>query len=91
VAIPEILKKIGNNSIDLFHYDSDKSYSGRDKVLKTINPKINSNSIMIFDDIQDNLHFKNFIEKTKKEYFILEFKEKYLGITGINFLLVNKK
>ena len=40
---------------------------------------------MIFDDIQDNLHFKNFIEKTKKEYFVLEFKGKYLGITGINF------
>lgn len=91
VAIPEILKKIGNNSIDLFHYDSDKSYSGRKKVLKAIYPKINSNSIMIFDDIQDNLHFKNFIEKTKEEYFILEFKEKYLGITGINFFLVNKK
>ena len=85
VAIPEILKIIGNNSIDLFHYDSDKSYSGRDKVLKVIYPKINSNSIMIFDDIQDNLHFKNFIEKTKKEYFVLEFKGKYLGITGINF------
>ena len=30
VAIPEILKRIGNNDIDLFHYDSDKSYSGRD-------------------------------------------------------------
>jgi predicted O-methyltransferase YrrM len=85
VAIPEILKIIGNNSIDLFHYDSDKSYSGRDKVLKVIYPKINSNSIMIFDDIQDNLHFKNFIEKTKKDYFVLEFKGKYLGITGINF------
>ena len=33
LAIPEILKRIGDNNIDLFHYDSDKSYSGRKKGL----------------------------------------------------------
>ena len=87
VAIPEILKRIGNNDIDLLHYDSDKSYSGRDKVLKNLYPKINSKTVMIFDDIQDNLHFKNLTEKTKKDYCIIEFKGKYLGILGINFLI----
>jgi len=87
VAIPEILKRIGNNDIDLFHYDSDKSYSGRDKVLKNLYPKINSKTVMIFDDIQDNLHFKNLTEKTKEDYCIIEFKGKYLGILGINFLI----
>ncbi len=89
LAIPEILKKIGENNIDLFHYDSDKSYSGRDKVLKTLNPKINSKTIMIFDDIQDNLHFKKLAEQRKNGYFVLEFKGKYLGIIGSNFLVKN--
>ena len=90
LAIPEILKRLGENNIDLFHYDSDKSYSGRDKVLKNLNSKINSKTIVIFDDIQDNLHFKNLIEKMKKEYCIIEFNGKYLGIIGVNFLMSNR-
>ena len=89
LAIPEILKRIGVNNIDLFHYDSDKSYSGRDIVLKTLNPKINSKTIMIFDDIQDNLHFKKLTEQRKNGYFVLEFKGKYLGIISSNFLVKN--
>ena len=32
-ALPEITKLIGNKNIDLFHYDSDKSYSGRSNAL----------------------------------------------------------
>jgi predicted O-methyltransferase YrrM len=87
LAIPEILKRIGSNNIDLIHYDSDKSYSGWDKVLKNLFPKISHKTIIIFDDIQDNLYFKNLIERTKKDYFILQFKGKYLGIIGANFLL----
>jgi predicted O-methyltransferase YrrM len=87
LAIPEIVKRIEDNTIDLIHYDSDKSYSGRDKVFNTLIPKINRNTIVIFDDIQDNLHFKNLVNKTKKDYFILEFKGKYLGILGASFLL----
>ena len=58
-------------------------------VFKNLNTKIDSKTITIFDDIQDNLHFKNLIEKTKKDYWIIEFKGKYLGILGANFLLKN--
>ena len=36
VALPEIVKKLDNNTIDLFHYDSDKSYSGRVNALKIL-------------------------------------------------------
>lgn len=90
VAIPEIFKRIGENNIDLFHYDSDKSYSGRKRVFKNLFSKFHSKTIMIFDDIQDNLHFKDLTEKTFKDYCIIEFKGKYIGIIGINFLLKNK-
>ena len=33
IAVNEI-KKIGNSPIDIIHYDSDKSYSGRDNFIK---------------------------------------------------------
>ena len=89
IAVPEIFKRIGDNNIDLFHYDSDKSYSGRDKVFKNLFSKFNSKTIMIFDDIQDNLHFKDLMEHLNEDYCIIEFKGKYLGIIGVNFLLRN--
>ena len=89
LAIPEIFKRIGKNNIDLFHYDSDKSYSGRDKVFKKLYYKFNKKTVIIFDDIQDNLHFKNLTEKLKEDYCIIEFNGKYLGIIGQYFLKKN--
>ena len=90
LAIPKITKMIKDSPIDLLHYDSDKSTSGRNKVLKNLRSNINDKTIIIFDDIQNNCHFKNLIEKTKKDYFILEFQGKYLGIIGIKNILSNK-
>jgi len=83
VALPAIIKRIKGNKIDLFHYDSDKSYAGRNKALKNIKSNIDNETIIIFDDIQNNLHFKNLVEKNKNDYFILEFQGKYLGIFGV--------
>ena len=82
IALPEIVSKLRNNYIDIFHYDSDKSYSGRSNALKILNSKINSKTIIIFDDIQNNLHFKNFVEKNKREFCVLEFEGKFIGIIG---------
>ena len=85
VALPEIINQMGNKSIDLFHYDSDKSYSGRVNALKTLKSKINSKTIIIFDDIQNNLHFKDYVEENKKEFYVFELEGKFTGITGLNF------
>ena len=85
VALPEIFKKLGANDIDLIHYDSDKSYFARNNVLKIFEPKISPKTIIIFDDIQDNLHFKDLVEKDKHNYCIIEFDSKYLGIIGIEY------
>lgn len=87
VALPQIKNQIGNKSIDLFHYDSDKSYSGRANALKTLKSKINSKTIIIFDDIQNNLHFKDFVEENKKEFYVFELEGKFIGITGLNYFL----
>ena len=86
-ALPEIIKQIDNKNIDLFHYDSDKSYSGRANALKTLKSKINSKTIIIFDDIQNNLHFKDFVEENKKEFYVFELEGKFIGITGLNYFI----
>ena len=83
-ALPEITKQIGNENIDLFHYDSDKSYSGRSNALTLLGSKLSSKTIIIFDDIQNNLHFKDYIEKNKLNFHVIEFGGKFVGITGIN-------
>ena len=58
--------------INLIHYDSDKTYYARNKALKILSPKLNSGTIIIFDDIQDNLHFKDLVEKTREDFSVLE-------------------
>lgn len=87
VVLPEIVKKLNNKSIDLFHYDSDKSYSGRENALKVLNANINSKTIIIFDDIQNNLHFRDFVKKNKSIFCVLEFESKFIGIVGSELLL----
>ena len=87
IALHAIVKKMGNENIDLFHYDSDKSYSGRSNALKSIGPKLSSKTIIIFDDIQNNLHFKNHVEENKLDFHVIEFDGKFIGITGLNYFI----
>lgn len=77
--IPAILTKFG--SIDLLHYDSDKTYSGRQFVLEAVKPKLNANSIIIVDDIQDNTHFKVFVQDIPPDnWHVFGFEGKYIGL-----------
>lgn len=79
--IPKILNKI--NEIDLFHYDSDKSYSGRVSVSSMIKSRLSENSILIYDDIQDNSHFYDCIEELKPaNWLVFAFEGKYVGLIG---------
>ena len=90
LALPEISKRIANNKINLFHYDSDKSYHARHKALNILSSNIDSETIIIFDDIQDNVHFKSLVEETKQKYCILEFQDKYVGIVGNKIFIKNE-
>ena len=83
IALPFFTSKFKDNSIDLFHYDSDKSYSGRKKAMKILEKKLSKNSIIIFDDIQNNLHFKNFVNKNNLKFRIFEFQSKFIGLIGV--------
>ena len=48
--------------------------------MKKINKHFNPNATLIMDDINDNLFFKNFVEKEKLEFKVLEFKGQYVGL-----------
>jgi hypothetical protein len=78
--LPLILRKIDH--IDLFHYDSDKSYAGRACALDAVKAKLTPEAIVIFDDIQDNAHFKEHVESHNLPFRIFEFEGKYLGLTA---------
>ena len=83
IALSEFAKKLADFSIDLFHYDSDKSYSGRVKALQIMKNKFSENAIIIFDDIQDNLHFRDFVTDKNVNFTVLKFERKYVGIVGV--------
>lgn len=83
--IPKFLNKIGKDKIDLFHYDSEKSYRGKQNTMKLINNNTNHDTIYIFDDIQDDFFFRDFVKKKKIKFVVLAKGDKFCGVAG-NFL-----
>jgi predicted O-methyltransferase YrrM len=77
-GLVKALKMAGK--LDFCHYDSDKSYSGRRWAYRLIWKHLNHGGILISDDIQDNIAFKKFCDEVKKEPFILEDNNRYIGI-----------
>jgi hypothetical protein len=76
--LPEIVKQIGE--IDLVHYDSDKSYEGRAFAMRTLGSRLAADGIILFDDIQDNWHFRDIIQK--RRFLIFPFEGKWVGMFG---------
>lgn len=56
--LPTILASVG--SIDLFHFDSDKSVAGRRYAFDLVGPRLTPDAVVVVDDIDDNLHFQGF-------------------------------
>jgi predicted O-methyltransferase YrrM len=77
--IPKIAAEVGE--IDLLHYDSDKTESGRKFALNALKNNITDRTVIIFDDIQDNYHFRDFVSDTKLPHIIFKFLRKYVGMT----------
>lgn len=78
--LPKIMASV--NSIDLFHYDSDKRYSGREQAMQYVGPKLSDKAIVIMDDINDNRYFMEMCQAQGKAYRIFEFEGKYIGMLG---------
>lgn len=78
--LPKIAAQIDH--IDLLHYDSDKSYAGRANALDTLRNKISTETVVVFDDIQNNNHFMDLVASWDRDWWVFEWMGKYLGVLG---------
>jgi len=74
----EILRGCG--PIDLISYDSDKTYQGRKEAIQRLFPRLSQGGNVLMDDIQDNMFFRDFVERQNLEHHIFEFEGKYVGL-----------
>lgn len=81
-ALPKAIKNL--DTIDMCHYDSDKSYEGRTWAYNILWEAIRAGGCFISDDIDDNYAFYDFCKKIKKNPIIVrtpdENRLKYVGI-----------
>jgi predicted O-methyltransferase YrrM len=68
------------HGIDIAHYDSDKSYQGREFAYPIIWNALKPGGLFISDDIQDNMAFAHFVEERGLRYGVTETDGKYVGI-----------
>lgn len=66
--------------IDLCHYDSDKSWWGRDFAFPLLWDALRPGGLFISDDIQDNMYFARFSEKKGTPMAVVEFDGKFIGL-----------
>lgn len=66
--------------VDLAHYDSDKSISGRQYGYSTIWGSLRAGGIIVSDDVGDNLAFKEFAAMVARHPIIVEHDGKFQGI-----------
>jgi Methyltransferase domain len=76
--LPALLAQMSR--VDLFHFDSDKSRSGRIFAWEQVKPKLHDKSVVIFDDIQDNFHFRDDITTRSKNWKVFSFGGKWIGV-----------
>lgn len=81
ICLPKIVRSV--NKVDIFHYDSDKSYSGRKFAFSVISKVLSRDGIILMDDIQDNSFFYDYVEDNNPEsWCVFEFQGKYVGMIG---------
>jgi predicted O-methyltransferase YrrM len=81
-ALPDIVGLV--DRIDLFHYDSDKSSSGRRFAIDTVVSKLSPDAAILMDDIQDNVFFRDWVGSSGLTPVVFEFGGKYIGAIGLD-------
>lgn len=76
-SLPKIIETVPD--IDIFHYDSDKSYSGRATAISLIRPFLRAGGLIVMDDIVDNSWFQDYVEDEKLPFTIIG---KRVGVIG---------
>ena len=67
-------------AVDFLHYDSDKTARGRTFALEQAQGKLTADAVVLFDDIQDNWHFR---DQFGSSGLIFEERGKYVGALGL--------
>ncbi len=82
-AIPKALQEFSlqePGTIDLCHYDSDKTYEGRQTSYSKLWGALRQGGIFISDDIGDNMAFFSFCKAIHKEPVIVQGEKNFMGI-----------
>ena len=82
--LPEILGRV--DRVHLFHYDSDKSYEGRRFGMEIVEPRLAEDAIVVMDDIQDNLYFRDYVRSRGLPYMLLGHRNAAVGALGLERL-----
>ena len=77
-SLPKIFGEV--DSVDVVHYDSDKSYEGRMWAYAELYKHLRKGGVFISDDIGDNAAFQDFCEKNRIEPTVVDFEGKYVGV-----------
>jgi predicted O-methyltransferase YrrM len=76
--LPAIVRRLGASPIDLVHYDSDKTAQGRHDALRVLAPHFHTGTVVVMDDIQDDLVFAELTRGRRSHVF--RFERKFLGL-----------
>ena len=77
-GLPKALNRF--NSIDLCHYDSDKSYEGRMWAYPKLWKALRSGGYLVSDDISDNIAFKEFSNNIETVPYVVKMPHQYVGV-----------
>jgi predicted O-methyltransferase YrrM len=79
--LAELLPQI--ETVDLLHYDSDKTVEGRQFVMDAVAPKLAPGAVIVMDDIDDNTFFRDWIARTGRPCRVFGGGRKFVGLVGI--------
>ena len=71
---------VPGRKFQLVHWDSDKRKIARVNFLTQISAFLSENSVVIMDDIQNNLAFKEFVTSRNLAFFVIHNQDKYVGV-----------
>lgn len=77
-SLPKIFAE--NETFDVIHYDSDKSYDGRIWAYNELFKHLRKGGVFISDDIGDNSAYQDFCEKNSIDSTVVEFEGKFVGV-----------
>jgi len=78
-GLSKAIRKLGGK-VDLCHYDSDKSWFGRQFGYRLMWDALVPGGVFISDDIQDNLAFKELVERKALPFAVTGYAGKFVGI-----------